>query len=53
VGKWIDPVEHGRFLSENHGVLDKILPFDRMELLELFQKRHASVLVFLTDDFAQ
>ena len=53
VGKRIDTIEHCRFLSENHRVLYKILPFNWVELFEVLKKRHAGVLVCLTDNFAQ
>jgi len=53
VGKGIDTVEHGCLLSEDHRVLEKILPFDRVQLLEILQEGDAGVLVLLTNDFTK
>ena len=53
MGKRIDAVEHGRFLCKNHCIFDKVLPFDGMQLLEVLEKCHASVLVGFIDNFAQ
>ncbi len=33
----VHTVEHGRFFSEDLGVLDEVLPFDRVKLFEVFQ----------------
>jgi len=53
IGKGIDAVEHGRLLSKDHRVLDKVLPFDGVQLLEILQEGEADVLVLLTNDFTK
>jgi len=35
VGKGVDAIEHGRFFREDLGILDEILPLDRVQLLEV------------------
>ena len=53
VGKGVDTIEHGRLFHEDLGILDKILPLDRMQLFEVFQERNTGVLIFFTDNFSE
>ena len=53
VGKGIDTVEHGGLFREDLGILDKVLPFDRVELLEVLEERNAGVLILFTDDLSE
>ena len=52
-GKGVGTVELGRLLSEDLGVLDEFLPLKRVQVLEVFQKRNASVLILLTNDLSE
>jgi hypothetical protein len=53
MSEWIDPVEHSRFFSQDFGVLDEILPFDRVKLLEIFEKSDPRIVVLLTNDLSE
>ena len=53
VGKGVDTIEHGRLFHEDLGILDEILPLDRMQLFEVFQERNTGVLIFFTDNFSE
>lgn len=47
------PREHGRFLGQNLGVLDKVLPLDGVKLLEVFQQGNTRVLILLSDNLPE
>lgn len=46
-------VQVGRFLGENLGVADKVVPLDGVELLEVLEEGDAGVLVLLADDLSE
>ena len=53
MSKWIDVVEHRRFFSQEFGILDIVLPFDRVELLEIFEESDPCIVVLLTNDLSE
>jgi len=53
VGEGVDTVEHGGLFREDLGILDEILPLDRVQLLEVFQERNTGVLIFFTNDLSE
>jgi len=53
VSEGVDTVEHGGLFREDLGILDEILPLDRVQLLEVFQERNAGVLIFFANDLSE
>ena len=46
-------MEVSRFFRENLGILDEILPFNGMELLQVLEQRDTCVVVLLANDLSQ
>ena len=42
-----------RLFSQNLGVLDKVVPFDRVQLLQVLEQRNTRILVLFTDNLTQ
>ena len=42
-----------RLLRKNLGILDEVVPFDGVKLLEVFEERNTGVLVLLANDFTK
>jgi hypothetical protein len=51
--EWVAAVEHVGLFRKDLGVFDEIVPFNRMKLLEIFEKSDSGVLVFLSNDFSE
>ena len=47
------PIVHRRFFCKDFRVLDKVVPLDRVQLLQVLKERDPGVLVLLANDFSQ